>query len=288
MQYYFLDKLNNKPGTIISIMSVSVIMNLFITVFIAWNILPFSLFTLRFAAGFFLLVFVCLHGWFRYGLYKMTVFFAISLCITWLSESLSIETGFPFGNFHYTDLLGVKIGAIPLLIIPAYFFNGYLAWTISNLIIDKHSTGISRKNFLSIPLLASLLMVIWNLSFDPIMSTIEGNWIWHDSGFYFGVPVSNFLGWLLTVYLVFQIYSLFLLRMGDRIRIKLPPANWYLFPAMYLVQGLPALLYPLLRQDFPQIYRPVAVITLLTLFPVVILCIIMISKRTDQELNDGI
>jgi uncharacterized membrane protein len=42
-------------------------------------------------------------------------------------------------------------------------------------------------------------MVSWDLTIDPMMSTINGNWVWHDGGSYFGVPVSNFLGWYLTV-----------------------------------------------------------------------------------------
>jgi hypothetical protein len=52
-------------------------------------------------------------------------------------------------------------------------------------------------------------MVSWDLTIDPMMSTINGSWVWHNGGSYFGVPVSNFLGWYLTVYVFFQCFALY-------------------------------------------------------------------------------
>ena len=54
------------------------------------------------------------------------------------------------------------------------------------------------------------MMVAWDLSFDPIFSTINHAWIWLDGGSYFGVPFSNFLGWLLTTFVFFQLFALYL------------------------------------------------------------------------------
>ena len=44
---------------------------------------------------------------------------------------------------------------------------------------------------------------------DPVASTIGRSWIWRDGGAYFGVPVSNFLGWYLTVFVFFQLFALY-------------------------------------------------------------------------------
>jgi putative membrane protein len=46
-------------------------------------------------------------------------------------------------------------------------------------------------------------MVAWDLSMDPVWSTVMHSWIWLQGGAYFGVPVSNFLGWYLTVYVIY-------------------------------------------------------------------------------------
>jgi hypothetical protein len=37
-----------------------------------------------------------------------------------------------------------------------------------------------------------------------------GKWIWLNGGEYWGVPFTNFLGWFLTVYLIFQNFALYL------------------------------------------------------------------------------
>lgn len=55
-------------------------------------------------------------------------------------------------------------------------------------------------------------MVAWDLAMDPVWSTIMRGWIWLHGGPYFGVPVSNFLGWFLTVYVIYQLFALYLHR----------------------------------------------------------------------------
>ena len=54
------------------------------------------------------------------------------------------------------------------------------------------------------------MMVSWDLSFDPICSTINHAWIWLEGGSYFGVPFSNFLGWLLTTFVFLQLFAIYL------------------------------------------------------------------------------
>jgi len=53
-------------------------------------------------------------------------------------------------------------------------------------------------------------MTQWDLVMDPPESTIDKIWIWHEGGADFGVPLSNYLGWLLTSWLFFQIFALYL------------------------------------------------------------------------------
>jgi uncharacterized membrane protein len=52
-------------------------------------------------------------------------------------------------------------------------------------------------------------MVSWDLTIDPMMSTITGTWVWHNGGNYFGVPLSNFIGWYLMVYAFFHCFALY-------------------------------------------------------------------------------
>jgi putative membrane protein len=123
---------------------------------------------------------------------------------------MSILTGFPFGHYYYTDGLGPKLFLVPLLIGPAYLGTGYLAWTLARLILGATEQRLPGYFIFTVPVLASFLMVSWDLSFDPLASTINHLWIWQQGGNYFGVPFSNFMGWFLTVFVFFQLFALYL------------------------------------------------------------------------------
>src|SRR5438034_7184695 len=61
------------------------------------------------------------------------------------------------------------------------------------------------------------MMVAWDLGMDPTSSTIRHLWIWEQGGGYFGVPLTNYLGWFFTVYVFFQFFALYLrLRKASR------------------------------------------------------------------------
>jgi len=40
-------------------------------------------------------------------------------------------------------------------------------------------------------------MTAWDLSMDPVWAEIYHAWVWRDGEAYYGVPISNFFGWLL-------------------------------------------------------------------------------------------
>src|SRR4051812_8552534 len=73
-------------------------------------------------------IFALVHGAMRYRWRGILIFLAVCLVVSNIFENMSILTGFPFGNYYYTDVLGAKLFLVPLLIGPAYFSTGYLAW----------------------------------------------------------------------------------------------------------------------------------------------------------------
>jgi uncharacterized membrane protein len=160
------------------------------------------------------LIFFFVHGSLSYRLRDLLVFSAITLVVSNIFENMSILTGFPFGNYFYTDYLGTKLFLVPVLIGSAYLGTGYLAWTIARVISGATNSRLPGHLAFTVPVLAAfvaaLMLVSWDLSFDPIFSTINHAWIYLDSGSYFGVPFSNFLGWLLTTYIFLQLFALYL------------------------------------------------------------------------------
>jgi putative membrane protein len=152
--------------------------------------------------------FALVHGAVRYGWKGIAAFIAICLVVSNILENTSILTGFPFGHYHYTDALGPKLFLVPLLIGPAYFATGYLAWVLGNVLIGDVRRDATAFTTVAAPIVASFLMVMWDLTFDPRASTIQHMWIWEQGGGYFGVPLTNYLGWFFTVYVFLQLFAL--------------------------------------------------------------------------------
>ncbi|MEN9443671.1 MAG: hypothetical protein RIS47_561, partial [Bacteroidota bacterium] len=165
-----------------------------------------------FAAVLIFMVFSLSHGITNFGGKQMLIYFALTFGISWSYETISILTGFPFGHYHYTDLLGPKLWLVPYVIMPAYFGVLYCSWILAHILLDKFTLQYSRETKFAIPFIASFVMVMWNLCFDPFMSTIRKDWIWEDGGAYYGVPFQNFMGWFLCVYTILQVFSFYLQR----------------------------------------------------------------------------
>jgi uncharacterized membrane protein len=185
--------------------------------------------------------FALLHGAWRYGWAGIFVFLAVCLVVSNVLENLSILTGFPFGHYYYTGDLGPKLFLVPILIGPAYFGTGYLAWVLGTVLVgDVRSRGSSFTT-VAVPFIASFLMVAWDVGMDPTNSTVRHSWIWQQGGGYFGVPLTNYLGWSLTVYVFFQLFALYLhfhKPSGEAETEALPTSYFAQAVVMYTVIGL--------------------------------------------------
>ena len=182
--------------------------------------------------------FTLIHGMKRYPWKGIAIFVVITLIISGIMENLSILTGFPFGHYYYTDALGPKVTLVPILIFPSYIAFGYLAWVLSILIVGGVRRGSTIFTTVAVPLVASFMMVAWDLSLDPIASTINQTWIWTQGGGYFGVPISNFLGWSPTVYIFFQLFALYLRKRGPTNPPAVPITHYLQIILVYLWTGV--------------------------------------------------
>ena len=187
------------------------------------------------------IVIAFVHAVAVYGWRLAAIFLALCLVITFAMENLSIATGFPFGRYHFEVApLLPHIGAVPLIVGPLYFAMGYFSWIIASILLgDRQSAGQGGQAFflLAMPIVAAFVMVQWDVVMDPPNATLGHAWIWHDGGGYFGVPLSNFLGWYLTVWLFFQAFALVLWRadeLGKKVRWGLAVAVVVLYASVAL------------------------------------------------------
>jgi uncharacterized membrane protein len=153
-------------------------------------------------------LFALIHGAKVYGARGIAVFVGICVVVGNFFETLSIRTGFPFGHYYFTGVMGPKVLAVPVLLGFAYVGMGYVSWILANVIVNGGQSSMEGSRMLVLPLVASFAMVSWDLALDPIWGTVLRAWVWLQGGAYFGVPLSNFLGWFLTVYILYQAFAL--------------------------------------------------------------------------------
>lgn len=228
-----------------------------------------------------LFIIAVFHGTERYGKKNMTIFFLITLAVSFFFENLSIRTGFPFGFYHYSPTLGFL--TVPLIIIFAYFSIGYLSWMLSHVLTCQYAKKLDGKQIFIVPFIAAFIMVMWDLSVDPISSTLQGLWVWTNPGAYFGVPISNFFGWFLVVYIFFQIFALYLSRRdsikGEKAFKLFNKPYWGESAVVYGITGLGTILS--IFYQYNDITLDMALITVFTMVFVAILALINILNNPD-------
>lgn len=119
------------------------------------------------------------------------------LPLAWLAEFVGSSTGFPFGRYHYTDVLQPQLTGVPLLIPFAWLMMLPPAWAVASLVIKSRTLSPPAPVRLARALVAALAFTAWDLFLDPQM--VAWNfWVWDQPGAYFGIPLVNFLGWFLV------------------------------------------------------------------------------------------
>ena len=208
---------------------------------VIWHVVPPALFALG-------------HASILYRLKGMLIFAVTCLSVAGASESLSLRTGFPFGHYYFTEVMGPKIFGLPVLLVLAYLGIGYCSWVLAVLIAGGQK-AIRGFKIVAIPALASFTMVAWDLSMEPDWATVDRAWIWRDSGSYFGIPMSNFFGWYLTAYLFYQIFALYCGR-EDLPSRPFPARYWRMPIMMYAICAVGNLLILKLPMAPPVVVDP--------------------------------
>ena len=193
------------------------------------------------------LIFVVAHGFVALGRRNIVAFIVATVVISFTSEAVGVATGIVFGPYHYTDLLGPKLLGVPPLIQIGYLATGYASLVIARIILSLLEP-VTGRAILAASLAGAFVMVSWDVAMDPYQSTVTGDWIWHNGGGYFGVPLRNYVGWFGTVFVFMLIYLLFASSYTEQPRNDLmrnPTAFWSLPVFYYALIALGIIVTPL-------------------------------------------
>lgn len=149
------------------------------------------------------------------GWRKTLWFTVVGYLIAFASEYSSINNGFPYGWYYYVEATRGKelwVAGVPFFDSLSYVFLSYCSYATALLVLSpvKGSrrelvlleTGRLRRSFSAL-LLGSLFQVFLDIVTDPV--ALQGHrWFlgkiygYREVGTHFGVPLSNYLGWLLV------------------------------------------------------------------------------------------
>ena len=122
-------------------------------------------------------------------------------------EAFSVWTGLPYGEFHYSRILGYRI----LGLVPVSVGFAYLPILLGSMTIASRYSGKSLTRY---AIYSSLANVSIDFVIDPA-AVHAGFWAWTKPGFYYGVPFINFVGWIITGIIYSAIFYTFFLADND-------------------------------------------------------------------------
>jgi uncharacterized membrane protein len=170
----------------------------FAVIGVAFNVQPpFSLYwagsVLLFLEGTLLILAAML----LYGLASALFISLLVITLSYLVEAIGVNTGFPFGGYHYTDILFLHLpGGVPLAVMFAWLlivFGGY-AWAHSE----------TRDLTMRTALLGAFLATLLDMAIEPVAAHVVHYWEWSPPGpiGYYGVPFANFAAWFLVAFVL--------------------------------------------------------------------------------------
>jgi uncharacterized membrane protein len=157
-----------------------------------------------------------LLAWCERGPVRAGLWLVIGTALGWLSEFSSVNTGFPFGGYVYhkeafaTELW---LGPVPLFASVSFAFMSYFAFSAARRLLSTWTgTGLARstpdvESLDASPrtlLLAAVVGTWMDVVIDPI-TLLGKHWFLGDlyhydpPGAHFGVPLTNYGGWLITI-----------------------------------------------------------------------------------------
>jgi uncharacterized membrane protein len=149
---------------------------------------------------------------------------ALAIALGWFAEEMGSTRGWFFGHYTYTEVLGPRLGSVPIVIPLMWFGLTHIGLLMASLLLwrtpvppaDGWKTGALAA------FLAALLVTAFDLAADPYFVYQLQAWVMKETdGDWFGETMWGFAGWMTVS---FTIVSLFLAVGRPKLRSPAPAA----------------------------------------------------------------
>ncbi len=151
------------------------------------------------------------------NIYRAALFIFIASFTGFVFEYYGLKYGILFGGHYIYTVETIKFMTVPINVIVYWAVFIYMGYVITNSFL--YSLGHkkpSRKNhnlhlLPRLIIVDALIVVTIDLFMDPVQVAL-GSWSWPNGGPYFGIPIGNFIGWMMVTIIstgAFRIYEYF-------------------------------------------------------------------------------
>jgi len=154
-------------------------------------------------------------GWRHIGWKRTLLYIPVGYSLAWLSEFSSIHWGFPYGDYFYIPSTAGRelwVFGVPFMDSLSYVFLSYCGYSLAVFLLSP--VAVRAGNLITLEtsrircswqalFLGASLFTLLDIVIDPV--ALQGHrWFlgqiygYRHEGFYFGIPMSNFAGWLLV------------------------------------------------------------------------------------------
>jgi len=154
------------------------------------------------------------HAWLSRGARTGLGVLGLVAVVAVLFEALGLATGFPYGEYTYSDTLGPTLLGVPFLVPLAWLLMAWPSWVLAAR-LAPHSRPVRV-------LVAAYVFAAWDVVLDPQLVQ-AGYWRWaHPEPGLPGidtVPLTNLAGWLLAGLVLMTLLDLLVARTATEPRI---------------------------------------------------------------------
>ena len=133
---------------------------------------------------------------------KLLLFFIVSGGLGYLVEYLGVNYGLLFGDYYYTQKLGIRVAGVPLIIALMWF---QLNYAVVIMLLKKVSSALLRI------VLGAFLVTMIDVLLEPLAIKMDW-WQWAGQT----VPLSNYMAWCITSLVILLVFNLLYKQREDK------------------------------------------------------------------------
>jgi len=138
------------------------------------------------------------------------IFLVIAALLGWFAEEMGSTRGWFFGSYAYTDVLGPRIGSVPVVIPLMWFGLCHVCFVLASLLLWRRPAPATSgwKSIALASLMTAMVITAFDLGADPYFVYVLKAWIMAEKdGDWFGETVRGFEGWMLVSFVIVTLFQ---------------------------------------------------------------------------------